>query len=49
MDCDARPAWGEWFLSPHVLLDGATPAAALSDNPARVLHAALVEFSDNLR
>lgn len=42
--------WGEveWFLSPHVLLEGATPAAALRDNPARVLYAARVEFADDV-
>lgn len=38
--------WGEveWFLSPHALLDGATPAAILTVDPARVLRAARVEF-----
>lgn len=43
--------WGEaeWLLSPHELLDGATPASALGTNPARVLRAAHVEFeSDSL-
>jgi len=38
--------WGEaeWFLSPHALLDGAAPASALIDDPARVLRVARVEF-----
>lgn len=38
--------WGEveWFMSPHVLLDGATPATMLGADPARVLRAARAEF-----
>lgn len=34
--------WGEaeWYLSPHALLHGAAPAAMLSADPARVMHAA---------
>lgn len=38
--------WGEveWFLSSHVLLDGAQPATMLSADPSRVLHAARIEF-----
>ncbi|WP_323145434.1 metallophosphoesterase [Stenotrophomonas maltophilia] len=38
--------WGEveWFMSPHVLLDGASPSSMLATHPARVLHAAGVEF-----
>ena len=38
--------WGEveWFLSPHILLDGAPPAEALATDPARVLFVAHVEF-----
>ncbi|OCG82137.1 hypothetical protein LMG667_19725 [Xanthomonas euvesicatoria] len=40
--------WGEveWFHSPHVLLDGATPAQVLASDPARVLQAARTEFKD---
>lgn len=39
--------WGEaeWFLSPHVLLDGASPAEVLAVDPASVLRAARVEFA----
>lgn len=39
--------WGEveWFMSPHVLLDGATPAATLIVNPERVLRVAISEFN----
>lgn len=42
--------WGEaeWFLSPHVLLDGATPATMLSIDPPRVLRAARIEFADGV-
>lgn len=38
--------WGEveWFLSPHVLLHGMTPASTLMAAPANVLRAARVEF-----
>lgn len=38
--------WGEveWFLTPHALLDGASPAEILPDDPARVLAAAQEEF-----
>ncbi|WP_234458247.1 hypothetical protein [Stenotrophomonas sp. S39] len=38
--------WGEveWFLSPHVLLDGDVPASTLGTDPVRVLHAARTEF-----
>lgn len=38
--------WGEveWFLSPNVLLDGASPATILACSPGRVLRAAQVEF-----
>ncbi|WP_313050978.1 hypothetical protein [Stenotrophomonas cyclobalanopsidis] len=38
--------WGEveWFLSPHALLGGSTPAAVLTANPSRVLLVAQVEF-----
>lgn len=38
--------WGEaeWFMSPHMLLGGATPAMTLATDPARVLRAARVEF-----
>lgn len=40
--------WGEaeWFRSPHVLLDGATPAEMLARDPAAVLQAARTEFVD---
>lgn len=43
--------WGdaEWFLSPHALLDGATPASTLGANPARVLRTAHVEFESDSR
>nr|KAJ9631435.1 hypothetical protein H2204_008162 [Knufia peltigerae] len=42
--------WGEleWFLSPHALLDGATPAASLATDPLRVVLAARVEFESEL-
>ncbi|WDS36918.1 hypothetical protein [Pseudoxanthomonas sp.] len=38
--------WGEveWFMTRHVLLDGATPEEMLRTDPAAVLRAALVEF-----
>lgn len=38
--------WGEveWFLSPHAMLDGATPSQILATDPCRVLRAAYVEF-----
>ncbi len=38
--------WGEveWFLSPHGLLDGATPAGMLAIDPQRVLQVARTEF-----
>jgi len=41
--------WGEveWFLSPHALLDGATPAATLAVEPLRVLRAARAEFESD--
>lgn len=41
--------WGEveWFLSPHALLDGDSPAAMLTQDPARVLLAAQVEFQNH--
>lgn len=41
--------WGEveWFLTPHVLLDGAPPAATLSSAPDRVLRAARIEFEND--
>ncbi len=41
--------WGEveWFLSPHVLLDGDSPAAVLTADPARVLRAARLEFESD--
>ncbi|WP_239524562.1 hypothetical protein [Stenotrophomonas maltophilia] len=40
--------WGEveWFLAPHALLDGATPADMLATDPGRVLQAARTEFED---
>lgn len=43
--------WGEaeWFLSPHAQLCGATPAAMLSADPARVLHAVKCEFGEDFR
>lgn len=42
--------WGEveWFLSPHALLDGGTPATMLGDSPGRVLSIARAEFADDL-
>jgi len=41
--------WGEveWFLCPHALLDGLSPASALVVDPALVLRAALTEFADD--
>ena len=38
--------WGEveWFLSPHALLDGASPAELLAADPIRVLQAAHIEY-----
>ncbi|EOW2135788.1 hypothetical protein N5C16_03200 [Stenotrophomonas sp. GD03908] len=38
--------WGEveWFLTPHAMLDGATPAEMLATDPCRILRAACVEF-----
>jgi hypothetical protein len=41
--------WGEleWFISPHVLLDGATPAEILVTAPNRVLAAAELEFGES--
>lgn len=43
--------WGEveWFMSPHALLSGATPAAVLTDDPASVPRAAQIEFKLNDR
>lgn len=40
--------WGEveWFLSPHILLDGATPAKALAIDPQKVLQVARAEFDE---
>lgn len=42
--------WGEveWFLSPHTLLDGATPAYVLCVDPTLVLRAACDEFESQL-
>jgi hypothetical protein len=37
----------EWFISPHVLLDGATPAEILVTAPNRVLAAAELEFGES--
>lgn len=41
--------WGEveWFLSPHVLLDGGTPASILVVDGLRVLRAARAEFESS--
>ncbi|MBB3923688.1 hypothetical protein [Xanthomonas arboricola] len=40
--------WGEveWFLTPHALLDGASPAEVLPDDSARVLAVAQEEFRE---
>lgn len=40
--------WGEveWFLSPHILLDGACPAEALAIDPQKVLQVARTEFDE---
>ncbi|ASK94778.1 hypothetical protein KWH04_17745 [Xanthomonas campestris pv. trichodesmae] len=40
--------WGEveWFLTPHALLDGASPAEVLPHDPARVLAVAQEEFRE---
>ncbi|WP_414486994.1 hypothetical protein [Stenotrophomonas maltophilia] len=42
--------WGEveWFLTPHALLDGATPADMLATDPDRVLQAVRTEFEDQI-
>lgn len=34
----------EWFLSPHILLDGCRPMDMMATNPQRVLRVAQVEF-----
>lgn len=34
----------QWFMSPHLLLDGYRPMDMMSTNPKRVLEAAQVEF-----
>lgn len=41
--------WGEveWFLTPHTLLDGASPADVLPDDPERVLAVAQEEFQES--
>lgn len=41
--------WGEveWFLTPHALLDGETPADVLRHDPERVLAAAREEFQES--
>lgn len=46
-DPNRTTGWGEveWFLSPNVLLDGATPAEVLATDPAGVLQAARTEFA----
>jgi hypothetical protein len=36
----------EWFLTPHALLDGASPAEVLASDPARVLAVAQNEFQE---
>jgi len=38
----------EWFLSPHVLLDGGAPAGTLTAGPVRVLRAALIEVVNDV-
>jgi hypothetical protein len=40
--------WGEveWFLTPHALLDGASPAEVLASDPAHVLAVAQDEFQE---
>jgi len=42
-------SWGdiEWLMTPHVLLDAQTPAEVLPLDPARVLGAAKLEFSEH--
>ncbi|WP_293792103.1 metallophosphoesterase [Stenotrophomonas sp.] len=47
-DLRRTTGWGEveWFLSPHALLDGATPAGLLIADPLRVLRAAHLEFQE---
>lgn len=42
--------WGEveWFLTPHLLLDGLAPASMLATEPARVLQIARAEFEKGL-
>lgn len=34
----------EWFMSPHLLLDGARPMEVMAKNPKQVLRIAQVEF-----
>lgn len=50
MDAQDRltSGWGEveWFLTPHALLDGASPAEVLAQDPARVLAVAQEEFQE---
>lgn len=50
MDAQDRltSGWGEveWFLTPHALLDGASPAEILPQDPARVLAVAQEEFQE---
>lgn len=46
-----RSGWStvEWLLVPHVLIDDQRPAEILQSDPARVLSAAQIEFSELLR
>ena len=41
--------WGEveWFLTPHVLLNGESPAEVLQQDPQAVLEAARMEFIED--
>ena len=37
----------EWFMTPHIDLDGATPIEMLSEHPSAVLEAAREEFLED--
>ncbi len=46
-----RPTSGwnemEWFLCPHVLLDGSSPSEVMAANPERVLEIAIAQFVED--
>jgi hypothetical protein len=37
----------EWFLTPHVLLDGESPVEVLQQDPQAVLEVARIEFIED--